>query len=173
MGSREEFIKITDLNSSSSKTNNVETNDDSIDIYQVQAIDNKSNVSIVKIGSMTNPHDVLIKKFTLYDKYDCYIISKLYSIEQINELFVNKIFPMVRLNICINNNNVIGYLTFNFCSKSETTNTQVEGTFSITFHYNTKYIILETLNTFCGVDTMMLKLTEHLLSDTIQNSIQK
>ena len=168
-----EFIKITDLKPhkpGNNDNNDLNNNIGNIDIYQVQALSNNSYASIIKVGIMANTYDVLIKKFTIFDQFNCYIISKLYSIQHIKELSKQKLIPMIKLNIC-KENNQIAYLTYNFNSKTDITIAKLEGNFTITIHYNNKYMILETLDAHLGNDNMMLKLTEWLLSDIVQNII--
>jgi hypothetical protein len=171
MSTNEKFIKITDL-----KVNN---NHDAlfencIDIYQVQAIEGKSFVTIRKVGKMVSSNDILIKKFSIYNDHNCYIISKLYSLENIKELHNDKIFPMVRVNICDKNNTVICSLSFNFHSGTTLNSSNditPEGHFTITLHHHNKYTILKQLDAYCGHDQMMTLLTEWLLDDQIHNLI--
>ena len=168
---QEKFIKVTDLNINKKQCDNLdELYEDCIDIYQIQAIPDKPFISIIKVGVMVEMNDILIKKFKIYDQYTCFIVSKLYSLEQIKELQNHKIFQMIRINVCNENNKVICHLAFNFCPNTITSSfNDLEGHFSITLHYDNKYTTLEELQTYCGNENMMIKLTEWLLSDKVQS----
>lgn len=167
MTTEEKFIKIMDIN-----INKPKQHEQYVDIYQIQAINNQPFASIIKVGNMVEPNDILIKKFTIYDNYTCFIISKLYSIEHIKELHNHKLFQMVKINIC-NDAGVICHLAFNFCPTGATSLlNNLEGYFSVTLHYDNKYTVLEELKTYCGNESMMIKLTEYLLSDKVQDVLK-
>ena len=170
---QEKFIKISDIQTNKRNIDENTIHKNSIDIYQIQGIPNQSLASIISVGNMVESNDILIKQFILYDDYTCYIVSKLYSIEHIKELHNHKLFQMVRMNIW-DKTKLICWLAFNFCpiltsssssSSSSLSLMNLEGHFSITLHYDNKYIILEELQTYCGNEIMMVKLTEYLLSE--------
>ena len=159
-------------------------------IYQLQPHSLDSTATIMKVGIMKNISDILIKNFNILNKYKCYMISKIYSQEQLEIIRYDGKFQLIKIIICFNQNDFvpIAHLCFNFDTNQlqndnkladylsdENKKININGTYSITLHFqengNNKFIMLEQDTHFCGQTEMMVKLTEWLFDDKIQNII--
>ena len=112
-----EFIKITDLIKLFQKK----------DAYQIQPL--QDNCIIKLIGKMSeNDFDILIKKFD-YFVFNCIIISKLYSLDNLKQ---TKTIPIIEIIIkegCL----LLGKLSYNFTRLDEfKLNDPIKSTYSIT-----------------------------------------
>lgn len=179
-------IKCNKVNSSID-TDNIQFGDS---IYQIQGQTNGSQIVIRKVGSMNKLYDVLIKEFSLSQHYKYYMVSKIYDINTISNIIKNNQMPMIIINICkINKNtnieNNIGHLSFNFHSTDELNldnqksklidNNEIllNGYFTITFHFSTKYMLLQKYDKFCGNTKMMSKLVKWLFSEIVNDNLDK
>jgi len=175
------FINIKSLNSKQSGEVYDGLTDDQleelyehcIEIYQVQATLNSSNVNILKVGVMIEMHDILIKELELLDQYKIYLVSKLYDFDKLKELYTAQIIPMVQGNITYQNE-PYGSIFFNFCPSTQSIPDElinIQGYFSITFHFKDddqhKYTELIKLDTFCGNTNMINKIVEYTLKELI------
>lgn len=144
-----------------------------IEIYQVQAIKDLSNVNIIKVGVMIELHDILIKELDLLDKYKLYLVSKLYDFDKLKELYNVQMLPMVQGNITYEDK-PYGSVFFNFCPSDKIMPNELKdipGHFTITFHFEDdkqhKYIELAKFNTFCGNTNMMNEIVKYTLKELI------
>lgn len=185
----DEFIDIKNIDS-------VKIDDDVINseldlescqkIYQCQSDIGDNQIIIKYVGVMREPHDVLIRQIILPDddKHTYYMISKLYTMEQLQRVLPINRIEMITINICNKNGstiNPIAYLSFNFIFNENIKNNLIDNTsetninnaftghFSIYLHFNNKYVELQKLDQFCGNLKMMTKLTKWLMSDFVKN----
>jgi len=82
-------VKLTDINFE---------NKDQEDMYQFQLEQNNNYGYLVHIGYMENNSDVLISKFTIDKSHICTVISCLYTENDINNLYKNGIYPLIKVN---------------------------------------------------------------------------
>lgn len=194
MADSEEFINITDINHNRVDEEFPHENDlENVNelgeaIYQVQSNKDCSLAIIIKAGVMKEFHDILIKEFDIL-KFKCYLVSKLYTVEQLKELDQTCRFVMIKIMICSEKNTPVACLSYNFntvihrqnkksiidylCDKNN--KIELPGFFSITLHFtekgNAKYINVEHFKTFHGqnemIDEMINKLADCLLDDKI------
>lgn len=144
-----------------------------VEIYQVQATRDSSNINIIKVGVMVELHDVLIKEIDLLKNYKLYLVSKLYDFDKLKELYSVKMIPMVQGNITYEDK-PYGSVFFNFCPDIQPIPNDlnnIKGHFTITFHFKDddqhKYAELVKYDTFCGNANMMDKIVEYTLKELI------
>lgn len=175
------YINIKSLNSQQSDGNYDDMTEDQlkelyeqcIEIYQVQATKDSSNVNIIKVGVMVELHDILIKEIELLQNYKLYLVSKLYDFDKIKELYAAQMIPMVQGNVTYENK-PYGSIFFNFCPHTQTIPDElknIQGHFTITFHFKdddqNKYVEMSRIDTFCGNQNMMNKIVEYTLKELI------
>ena len=189
--SDDEFVKLNTI-----KSNNVNLgfDENSIDIYQIQGIENTSNGLIMKVGLMKNVSDVLIKEFTLFAKFTCRIISKLYDLKTLENFNDTETIPMIIIYIynnvnmkniatlCYNfntsvhkqnKNNIINYISNELIIK------HLIGYYSITLHFtdndsiNNKYVNLLNESIFPRKEQILINLTKYLLDDQVQSILNE
>lgn len=172
------FINIKSLNSQQipEKFNSMDNLDEMyeqcIEIYQVQAIKDSSLATINKVGVMMETHDVLIKELELPSNYKLYMVSKLYNLDTITELYNSQRIPMIQANI-IKSDSHYGSLFFNFCPADNYFNINklkdIKGHFTVTYHFKDedkhKYIELEKIDLYCGNVNMLSKIIELALKE--------
>lgn len=102
----EEYINITNIKNDIE--NDIELNNE---IYQIQII-NKNTGKIVHIGDCISNMDVIINEFKLDEIYNCIIISKLYTENELKEDNKIGIFKLIKIIINKKNNPII---EFSYC----------------------------------------------------------
>lgn len=182
--SHDEFISVHDINS------NKQSSDikDRISVFQVQGTDNTSTAVIMKVGCLENPHDVLINDFKLLNKYKCYIVSRLFSQEELETLKYHKIHQMIKIIICKLGDDMnipLCYLCFNFNAfelpesyiSTRETKIELNGQYTITFHFqkdnDNKYKVLKTYEKFIGKEDMINKLIKYLFDENVLKELEK
>jgi len=198
MSDQDEFVSIETLNHNHinekylDESNQEELEDGSIYIYQLQAKKNNTNAIIIKAGIIKEPHDVLIKEFDI-DKFRCFMVSKLYTLGQLQQSDEYCRFNMIRIIIYNKNQNTTPFaqLCYNFNTfvhkqnnksiieylSEPTKKIELYGFFSVTLHYNEnsnpKYINLENIKKYCGQNEMMITLTKWLLDKQVKEILNK
>jgi len=185
----DEYISVHEIESTTQST----SNEGNIPVYQVQGINNSSSGIIIQVGQLESAHDVLINEFKLLNKYKCYIVSRLFTKEEIDNVLALGIFQMIKIIICKDGDTMnmpLCYVCFNFniLDKLNAMQTQLyistsqnkielKGKYTITFHFkenNTnKYILLKTYDKFIGKDDMLNKLIKYLFNETILKELEK
>lgn len=191
----EEYISVTSLNTNCKNENYIDEidinnlEDNGICVYQIQSKINDKSAIIMKAGIMKEPHDVLIKELDIL-QFKYFIISKLYTLEQLEELSDIDRFTMIKIVIC-NEDKPIAQLFYNFNTIIHKQNNKLiteylsedkkiidlHGSFSVTLHYNEndnpKYVELENLKTYCGQNEMMITLSKWLIDDKVKEILSK
>jgi len=175
------YINIKSLNSQHSDGIYDDLTDDQlkelyeqcIEIYQIQATKDSSNINIIKVGVMIEMHDILIKELDLLNNYKLFLVSKLYDFDKIKELYAAQTIPMVQGNITYEDK-PYGSVFFNFCPNNQTMPNElknIQGHFTITFHFKDddqhKYVEMANYDNFCGNTNMMNKIVEYTLKELI------
>jgi hypothetical protein len=78
----EEYQSVHEIKPNTVSDNN-ETNH--ITVYQVQGIADTNTGLIIKAGILENPHDILIREFEILSKFKCFMVSRLYHQNELNE----------------------------------------------------------------------------------------
>lgn len=192
----DEFVSINDFKHTHideqymDNLNDEEFENNGITIYQLQSNKNNTHAIIMKAGIMKKPHDVLINEFVI-GELKCFIVSKLYTIEQLKELDEFCRFAMVKIIACDNKSSKpILQLCYNFNtqihkqndksiidylsdSNNKNDKKELNGFFSVTMHYfesdNPKYINLENKKRYCGRNEMIDTLVKWLITDQVKN----
>ncbi|QKF93632.1 hypothetical protein QKU48_gp0174 [Fadolivirus algeromassiliense] len=198
MTGRDEFISIKDIKHNHVNEHYIdESNEDEIQIegipiYQIQSTKNSTNGVIINAGIIKEPHDVLIKD-VIITNYKCFIISKLYTLEQLKESEEFCRFVMMKIIICLNNkeHTPLAQLCYNFNTVvhkqsnksildylSDNNNKKdLYGFFSITLHYTendkSKYINLDQFKNYCGPDNIITTLLKWLLDEKVKEILSK
>lgn len=186
----EDFVSLGSL-----KVNHVDEtyNDaelgDCIDIYQFQPKMNSQYATIINIGEMHSAHDVLIKEFDI-NNFGCYMISKLYDIDNLKLMEESCRFHLIQLLIC-HKNNPIACIYYNFNTFDHIKNKKsiidfisnqdkqidLYGFYSITFHFKEnnvdKYTTIKIEKLFPGNTQMMMDMTHCVTENEIQNILKK
>jgi hypothetical protein len=132
-------------------------------VYQLQPIENENYCYIYQVGKMIKLTDIIINEFQLDKILECFIISKLYTLEQLNSISNQCQFCILQITVN-RKDRPICHIRFNFhtfdhkqsckpISKYLSTNTnkiKCKGFYSITFHYNNKRINLESMKNYIG-----------------------
>lgn len=188
MSDLDEFISVHDLDSCKQSTTD---NKNNISVYQVQGINNSGKGIIMEVGFLETVHDVLINDFKLLKKFKGYIVSRLYTEEELIKITQNgknNIFQMIKIIICENGDTMnvpLCYLCFNFVTSindkfisTDENKIELLGKFTITFHlkdnnYNNKYIQLKQYNEYVGKEDMIKELIESLFNEIVLDELDK
>ena len=170
--------------------NNEESNEESNEnrdfIYQVQGFNGDKFAKIMKVGYIENEiPSILINKFDFKKNYECMILSTLFSKQDL-EIYADSCrFNMIKILINYNKKKnlvPLGSLEYNFnffdhkkngnkideyISDNTGNFIKLRGFYSITFHYENKFINLETFKEYLGEIKVLDKLIYHLSSDHI------
>ncbi len=180
----DEFISVHDIESNKQSTDIK----NGIPVYQVQGKDNTPTALIMKVGCLENPHDVLINDFKLLNKYKCYIVSRLFSQEELETLKDHKIYQMIKIITCKLGDDMnipLCYLCFNFNAfelpesyiSTHENKIELKGQYTITFHFqkdsDNKYKVLKTYNKFIGKEDMLNKLIKYLFDENVLKELEK
>ena len=170
---KEDYISVHDI-----KSNNIDINKDGITVYQVQGLDDQNKAIIMTAGLLENPHDVMINKFDFLKKFKCFMVSRLYIKEELDEAAGR--YQMIKIIIC-KENIPLAYLCFNFNSKEYQISTignkiELEGIFSITLHFMEnnlpKYINLYETNKYPGAKMLSI-LVKYLYDKNVLKVVDK
>jgi hypothetical protein len=163
------FINITQI-----KHNEINTGKP---VYQVQP--KKNSIIIMYVGNMSKIYDINISTFDTPNNFKCHMVNKIYDTESLNQqLFATESqIQLITILICINENNYpSAYLSFNFHPtklEKEYLSTKdniihINGNYSISLHFNNKkVIILDIINDFIDIDTIITNLCEVLIDEEV------
>ncbi len=157
-----------------------------INIYQVQGEQNSELCTIMKVGVAEKdkvPY-VLIKTVDLSAKIRCMLVSCFYTEDSLKSSIVNNNLRATLVELVINSNtgtNVvpIAYIKFNFVSESElktSTKTSIHklnGSYTITLHYGTKYLVLKKFDKYPGKKKMIDNMLEFLFDEFVLETLSK
>lgn len=162
-------------------------------IYQIQSSNDKTKAVFMHIGFMYKLCDVFIKQFDIYNKYKCFIVSKIYNQINIQLMEKNNKFPIIVIIISLDSTklNPLAWLCFNFnindivknniklieCLSKKDSHIDINGFYSISLHFlkhnSMKFVNLETFEEFPNIDNIMILLTKWLLDDYVLDILNK
>lgn len=148
-----------------------------ISIYQIQGQLNTQFAKIMIVGVAEKLPYVLIKSFDISTKTKCLLLSFFYTDDDIKRSVDNKIYRLTLIELVINKNTgqnfiPIGSIRFNFNTDQDVSNLinkNIKGYYSITLHYDNKYIILKELEKYPGNTGMIDSLLEQLFNEDIKD----
>ena len=193
----EEYIKIKDLDVEYKSDKEFGLDYDELlekegdSVYQFQPIKDSNRCTIMKVGKFVKIPSILCNEFDLNKKIRCLITSSLYSIIKLEENEKQCRFNMKRIIIndksmngklsqigCImlnfntfvhiqnkNNGTVLYYLSTKYHLN------ELDGFFSISFHYEDKVINLEIIKKYLGDIEMLEKMIYYLSSPNVYKII--
>ncbi len=184
----EEFVSLENLGK---KINFVDKDHDIIindPVYQVQGIHKTRKAYIMEVGKFNNPPEILINKFDISLKERCIITSSIFSLDDLKSLETKCSFPMIKIIVNYNNGRVLNpvgsimlfFHTYEHIRNSVSiidhlstsdTKKELDGYFSISFHFKEKKIALENLKEFIGISKLIDKMIGHLASPKIRNIV--
>lgn len=153
-----------------------------IPVYQIQGLDGQGKGLIMSAGLLEKPHDVLIRDFEVLKQFKCYMVSRLYRKEELEEDTGR--YQMIKIIICKhdNTNKPLAYLCFNFNSNDDKISTidnkiELEGSYSITFHFMEdglpKYSQLYESEKYIGAAKLLPLLIKYLYDENVLKVINK
>jgi hypothetical protein len=184
-------LETTHVNGSFLSENNIQENGEKV--YQVQAFKNEK-ASIIHVGFMKKLNDILIETIELPTKYKCHIVSKVYNQTDLKQLEKTGTFEMIKILIFSNNSVKLTHIA-NLCLNFHTLDhikknisiidilsekekiEMLSGSYSISLHFKEnnkfKFVKLETLDNFPGIENVFILLTEWLLCEEINDILNK
>jgi hypothetical protein len=171
----EDYINLKDIPINTTNTTNT---DETFSVYQIQSIND--NNYIMEVGKCNNMVDIIINEFNINSKIKCIIVSTIIDKEGLINSSTTCKFNMIKIII---NNKSYMILNFNFSDhiknnktiidyiSNKTNSIKLKGFFSISFHYNNKYINLENFETFNNINDVITKMINYLFEKQIYDII--
>lgn len=183
----DEYISASEINAHIIN-DNFENSEKGKICYQIQANRGNDYAIILGIGKFTKVFNVLLNKVNLSKDIECIIISKLYDIEELEEVQNSCQFTIIKV-IILKNGKLTSYVLINFNTFDHYKNKQdiknylsdknnkhkIKGYYTMSFHYkegnNNKKIILENFKTYPGSKIIMEKLSYYLNTTKLKSII--